>query len=241
MTDTVQITGRERSYTIHLHTGGVNDIVVVYLTMPRDIAELSELYQRILEKSGNQDYTMLSVEITDWNGELTPWEFQESNGKMSFAGRGEQLLADLEQSIIPSICQQFGIDREQSRFAIAGYSLAGLFSVWTMYQTKLFQGAASCSGSLWYPGFLQYALENELQRDSCALYFSLGDKEEKVRNPHMAKVGEATRVLCEHYIYMDDDKVEHMVFEWNAGNHFQQVEERLVKGMVWMLNNINRP
>lgn len=238
MTDTVQITGRERSYTIHLHTGGVNDIVVVYLTMPRDIAELSELYQRILEQSGNQDYTMLSVEITDWNGELTPWEFQESNGKMSFAGRGEQLLADLEQSIIPGVCQQFGIDREQRRFAIAGYSLAGLFSVWTMYQTKLFQGAASCSGSLWYPGFLQYALENELQRDSCALYFSLGDKEEKVRNPHMAKVGEATRTLCQQY--QDEDKVEHMVFEWNAGNHFQQVEERIVKGMVWMLNNINR-
>ncbi len=238
MTDTVQITGRERSYTIHLHTGGVNDIVVVYLTMPRDIAELSELYQRILEQSENQDYTMLSVEITDWNGELTPWEFQESNGKMSFAGRAELLLADLEHSIIPGVCQQLGIDREQSRFAIAGYSLAGLFSVWTMYQTKLFQGAASCSGSLWYPGFLEYALEHELQRDSCALYFSLGDKEEKVRNLYMAKVGEATRALCQQY--QDDDKVEHMVFEWNAGNHFQQVDKRLVKGMAWVLRQCRR-
>lgn len=238
MTETVQITGRERSYTIHLHTGGVSDIVVVYLTMPRDIAELSDLYRRTQERNRGQAYTMLSVEITDWNGELSPWEFQEENGKMSFAGRGEQLLADLEQSIIPGVCQQFGIERDRSRFAIVGYSLAGLFSVWTMYQTKLFQGVASCSGSLWYPGFLQYALENELQRDSCALYFSLGDKEEKVRNPHMAKVGKVTETLSEYYL--DEDKVEHMVFEWNVGNHFQQVDERIVKGMAWVLRQCRR-
>lgn len=237
MTETIQITGRERSYTIHIHTGGVNDIVVVYLTMPRKMEELSTLYQRTREQSGNQAYTMLSVEITDWNGELSPWEFREENGKMSFAGRGEQLLADLEQSIIPGVCQQFGIEQEQSRFAIVGYSLAGLFSVWTMYQTKLFQGAASCSGSLWYPGFLQYAFEHELGRE-CALYFSLGDKEEKVRNPHMAKVGKATEALSEHYL--DEDKVEHMVFEWNVGNHFQQVDERLVKGMAWVLRQCRR-
>lgn len=236
MTETVQITGRERSYTIHIHTDGVTDIIVIYLTMPQKMEELSTLYQRTQKRNDNRDFIMISVEIEDWNGELSPWEFQEPNGKMSFAGRGKWLLMDLEQSIIPGICRQLGTMQEQSQFVIAGYSLAGLFSLWTMYQTKLFQGAVSCSGSLWYPGFLHYTLEQDLQSDSCALYFSLGDKEEKVRNLHMAKVGEATRILYQEY--QQDPRVRHTILEWNAGNHFWQMEERLVKGMAWMLNHI---
>lgn len=238
MIETLQITGRERSYTIHIHTDGVTDIVVVYLTMPQEMEKLSALYRHTQKRNGNRDFTMISVEIEDWNGELSPWEFQGPNGKLSFAGRGEQLLVDLEQSIIPGVCQQYAITQERSRFVIAGYSLAGLFSLWTMYQTKLFQGAVSCSGSLWYPGFSHYALERELQRDSCILYFSLGDKEEKVRNPYMAKVGEATRTFYQKY--QQDPKVRHTVLEWNDGNHFRQMEERLVKGMAWMLNCIWR-
>lgn len=232
MAETIQIIGRERSYTIHIHSSGVTDIVIFYLTMPQDTAELSALYQRTLERNRDHNYTMVSIDISSWNDELSPWEFQEPSGKMSFAGRGEQLLADLEQAMVPDVCERLCIERDQSYFVIAGYSLAGLFSIWAMYQTKLFQGAVSCSGSLWYPGFVQYAFEHKLQRD-CSIYLSLGNKEEEVRNPYMAQVGDATRALCQHY--QDDDKVERIILEWNMGNHFKQTAERMTKGMTWML------
>ncbi len=237
MTKTVQITGRERIYTIHIHSGGVADTVLFYLTMPRELAELSALYQRVREQDHLHDYTMVSVEVADWNGELTPWGFQEPNGKMSFAGRGEQFLADLERVIVPDVCGRLCTAQDQSSFVIAGYSLAGLFSVWAMYQTKLFQAAVSCSGSLWYPGFVQYVLGHELQ-SNCAIYLSLGDKEEKVRNPYMAKVGEATRVLCQ--TFQEDPRVECTTLDWNEGNHFRQTGERMAKGMAWILENLER-
>lgn len=185
------------------------------------------------KRVGGRSYTMVSVEMTDWNGELSPWEFQEPEGRMAYAGRGGDLLADLEQKMIPNICERFGVAQNVSRFVIAGYSLAGLFGVWTMYQTGLFQSAVSCSGSLWYPGFLQYALEHELQQE-CSLYLSLGEKEERTRNPYMAQVGKATRRLYQNY--QTDPRVRSTILEWNVGNHFQQVEERLSKGMAWMLN-----
>ncbi len=235
MIETIQIKGRERTYTIHIHSCGRTDVVILYLTMPRSMADLSDLYQHTRQQSGGCDYTMISVEIADWDGELSPWKFQEVNGRMSFAGRGGQLMADLEQAILPGISRHCCIALNQIFLVIAGYSLAGLFSVWTMYQTNVFQAAVSCSGSLWYPDFLKYALEHELQGD-CMIYLSLGDKEEKTRNPYMAQVGEATRTLYQKF--EGEERVRHTMLEWNAGNHFHQMEERLSKGMVWMLNQV---
>lgn len=229
MTETLQASAKDRAYTLHINTYGAADTIVIYLTMPQTVPELGALYQRIGELSYHFDYTMVSVEIENWNGELSPWEFKEPNGKMTFAGGAKRLLMDLEQTIIPYCCKWLQVQQDKVSFIIAGYSLAGLFSLWALYQTKLFQTAVSCSGSLWYPGFLEYALGQDLKED-CDIYLSLGKKEEKTGNPYMAKVGMATQKLYKKY--QMDDRVKHIVLEWNAGNHFKEPMERTAKGIA---------
>lgn len=41
---------------------------------------------------------------------------------------------------------------------IAGYSLAGLFALYSIYQTDAFSRVASVSGSLWFPGIKEYVV-----------------------------------------------------------------------------------
>lgn len=90
----------------------------------------------------------------------------------------------------------------------------------------------SCSGSFWYPNFLQFVKENELQKIPEKMYFSLGNKESKTKNEMMAKVEEITKFL-EHFYYEKRIKT---IYEENEGNHFQDVSNRIAKGICWILD-----
>ncbi len=62
----------------------------------------------------------------------------------------------LTQRIVPLTENHLGYAPEFR--GIAGYSLAGLFALWAVYQTGLFDRAASVSGSLWFDGFLTFCV-----------------------------------------------------------------------------------
>ena len=66
-------------------------------------------------------------------------------------------------------------DDKSKTYYIGGYSLAGLFALWTAYQTDIFKGVAA-SPSVWFPGFAEYMKKNEIKTDT--VYLSLGDGEE---------------------------------------------------------------
>ena len=85
--------------------------------------------------------------------------------------------------MLPFILRQCA-DRSKTYYA-GGYSMAGLFSLWAAYQTDAFAGVAAASPSIWFPDFLQYMKEHDIRTES--VYLSLGDREEKTRNPVMAK------------------------------------------------------
>jgi hypothetical protein len=65
-----------------------------------------------------------------------------------------------------------------------------------------------------------------------SVYLSLGDKEEKTKNPMMAQVGNAIRKMHELLLSQGIDTV----LEWNPGNHFVDSDKRMVKGFVWLMN-----
>lgn len=85
-------------------------------------------------------------------------------------------------------------DRSRNCY-IGGYSLAGLFALWAACQKNVFQGVAAASPSVWFPGFAAYMDEKGIQCEN--IYLSLGDKEEKARNPVMATVGDRIRDMYE--------------------------------------------
>ena len=170
---------------------------------------------------------LLVVSGLDWNRDMTPWPCPPlyKNGE-SFAGGADEYLEVLVLEIIPSA--KAYICGEPSKTCIAGYSLAGLFALYAAYRCDAFDRAASMSGSLWFPGFIDVAKEHDMKKVPDKIYLSLGDKEAKTRNPLMQKVQENTEALAEYYRRLGID----VDFEMNPGNHFRDVALRCAKGIV---------
>ena len=58
-------------------------------------------------------------------------------------------------------------------------------------------------------------------------------KEEKTKNPVMARVGDRTRT--QERILRNDPKVKHTTLEFNSGGHFADAQKRLAKAVKWLL------
>lgn len=157
----------------------------------------------------------------DWNRDLSPW-YSEKVFKQGedFAGKADDFLDVLLKQDLPE------------KMIIAGYSLAGLFALYSCTKTDRFIGCVSASSSLWYPGFVDYLKAHPLHCQ--AVYFSLGDKEKNSRNPILNTVEEKTKEVYD--MVKEQSKA---VFVLNQGNHFTNTTERVENGIAWIRNNIH--
>lgn len=173
---------------------------------------------------------LAAVPVADWNDALSPWAAPGLHRKdADFAGHAALWLHDLMTEMVPEVTA--ALPDAPAYHAIAGYSLAGLFAVWALYQTDIFRRAVAASGSFWYPGFGDYARSHTMPRLPEAVYFSLGDRESRTRHPVMRTVEEQTRAL---YRNMEAQAIP-TCFERNPGNHFQEPDVRVAKGIRWIL------
>ena len=187
-----------------------------------------------LLKADCNDYILVGLSGYDWNKDLSPWKTKAvfKNGE-DFSGGGNKYLSYITNNVIPQIKNT--INEKQLNieyYAIAGYSLAGLFALYAIYNTDVFSKVVSASGSLWFDGFIDYAKENKISNNIKTIYLSLGDKEAKTKNPIMASVYDKSIEYYELY----KDKI-NCYFELNEGNHFKDVEMRMAKGIKYILNN----
>ena len=88
------------------------------------------------------------------------------------------------------------------------------------------------SGSLWFPSMKEYIFSHEPKCQPDCMYFSLGDKESKTRNPVLRSVRQNTEEIQAFYRGKGIDAV----FQLNSGNHYDQVVERTVDGLCWLLS-----
>lgn len=145
-----------------------------------------------------------------------------------FTGGADEYLRLLVGTILPTAeATLAGAPRWRG---IAGYSLAGLFALYALYETDAFSRAASVSGSLWFPGFREFVFSREPLRRPDRLYFSVGDKESKTRNPVLQTVQENTEALCGFY----RGKGVCATFQLNPGGHHEHPAQRTAAGIQWL-------
>jgi len=107
-----------------------------------------------------------------------------------------------------------------------------LHAVFGLPETDFFSGAVCASGSLWYPGFCDFALRHAFRRTPDGVYLSLGDRESVTKNPALQKTEDVFRTLSEHY----QNGGLRAVFELNPGNHYRDMDLRMAKGCRWLLS-----
>ena len=186
---------------------------------------------KCLNNMGVSDYSLLVISNLDWNRSLSPWKAEAVfKGEPAFEGCADEYIDELTNVIISQSISSNGLSPVSTY--VAGYSMAGLFALYCLYKTDLFSGAASCSGSLWFPGFKDYAVTKPLLNANQKIYLSLGDRESKTKNIIMGAVENNSRIIFDNYTKRGIN----CIFELNAGGHFNEPAFRTAKGIAFLLS-----
>lgn len=229
------------------NSSGKGRLPVFYWGIMPDAPEtVSGVADRLTGALEDHDFLLAAYECGDWNDDFSPWEAPPVFGGAGFGGRAGRTLQWLAQSCIPYIEDvDNGLIRDAKDIAryTVGYSLAGLFSLWAYCESSVFSGAVSCSGSFWYDGFVEYirlkkTVFEKRADDGTCIYLSLGDREEKTKNKRMLSVGDDTRAIYEMIRTVSPEIM--CTLEWNKGGHFTDAQQRVAKGIAWVLNAIAR-
>ena len=214
--------------TISIFPCSESESPVIYLNTFHD--ESRKVYETA-QATGCPPFTLVAISNLDWNQDMAPWDSPAAVKKGEpFTGGAGDYLRLLVEEIIPRAEKE--LVGPPAWRGIAGYSLAGLFALYTIYQTDVFSRVGCMSGSLWFPGFKEYIFSHEPKRQPDCVYFSLGDKEAKTRNPVLKTVQENTEEIQTFY----QNKGIDTVFQLNPGNHFVQGVERTTAGIEWLLS-----
>ena len=171
-----------------------------------------------LSSHSSATFTLIAFRISDWNVELSPWRAPAVFGREDFGEGASKTLC----YVLDGLVTRF----KGNRYCLGGYSLAGLFALWSGYQTDVFSSVVGASPSVWFPKWIEYADIHQMKANR--VYLSLGDKEPKARNHVMARVGECIERM---YELLDCEKT----MEWNEGNHFKDNAIRTAKGLAWAI------
>lgn len=215
------------SKTISIFPSTEPGIPIIYLNT--FLNEGQKVYETA-QATGCPPFTLVIISDLDWNHDMVPWNsppvFKNAD---PCTGGADDYLRLLTEEIIPTAEKEIGgVPRWRG---IAGYSLAGLFALYAIYQTDLFSRVGSMSGSLWFPGMKEYIFSHEPKRWPDCMYFSLGDKESKTRNPVLRNVRQNTEEIHAFYRGKGIDTA----FQLNPGNHYNQAVERTAAGLCWLL------
>ncbi len=178
----------------------------------------------------SRDFALACISGLDWDNALSPWKCEGVfAGDEPFRGDAGATLRLLVDEVVPAVERELSVEHPVR--TIAGYSLGGLFALWSLCKCPTFQNAVSASGSLWVPGFIEYLAGHDFLQRPSRVYLSLGKKETRTPSRLLRNVANATQdayeILCARGI--------ESVFEWNPGNHFSEPALRTARGITWVL------
>lgn len=165
----------------------------------------------------------------NWNRDLTPWPAPRCvKGGEAFGGGARLFLSRIGPQI-DAFEASAGMNTK--RRALAGYSLAGLFSLYALYMSEQFDAAAVVSGSLWYKDFLSFMRTNQVRSANPRVYFSVGDLEKHTRNPWFSTIEDRMREAAD---LLQAHGAE-TTFVLEVGNHFADENMRVARGIDWIV------
>ena len=195
-----------------------------------DSERLDSEIKAIREKTA-VPFILVRFRVDDWNDDLSLWPHPAVFGNKDFGGKAESTLDKIKNTLIPGVVSKYELN--DLPVIIGGYSLAALFALWCGYTDDTFTAVAAASPSVWFTGWIDYAQER--QPIARHFYLSLGDREEKTRNPVMSTVGNCIR---NQYDILKDSNID-CILEWNEGNHFRDGDIRTRKGFAWCLERMS--
>ena len=170
---------------------------------------------------------LVTIELEDWTIDLMPWPDGNISRDPEAGKHGQETLGFILNDLLPELEQRYG----DLPVILGGYSLGGLFALWASCQSPRFTAVAAASPSVWIHGWLPFAKKSAPLAE--AVYLSLGDREEHVKNQAIARVGDNLRA---YYAMLQQKRC---TLVWEEGNHFTDNAGRLARAFAWCLRQID--
>ncbi len=197
-------------------------LVIIHLFMGE-----GEKLQKELSKKPHGKFSLCCIGGLDWGHDLSPWDQKALIKDSSACSAGApDYLDELCSGIIPEVKKR--CELEPAFLVICGYSLGGLFALWSLYQTDLFKRAGSFSGSLWFPQFLPFINSHTLKTVPDRIYLSLGDREKLNSNALISTVEQNTLDT----LHLFKAAGINSAFEFNQGGHELNCDWRCARGIL---------
>lgn len=181
----------------------------------------------LIAESCGVPFVLAAFQVFDWNLDLTPWHDDAIDRKAEVGTKTGETLGYVTESLLPALEADYG----KLPVILGGYSLGGLFALWSSMQTDRFSAVAAASPSLWIKDWLDYAKDRPVKAGK--VYLSLGDQEEHVKNRAIARVGDSVR--GEYGLLQTQLGRENCTLVWNPGGHFQDGDKRLASAFSWCI------
>lgn len=143
----------EGKYRINVFAMSDEDCPFVYSVM--EVNDARALVQCLAD----QKIVLVAISGLSWEDDLSPWPAEKvfRTGK-AFGGKADRYIQLLEERVLPKVEESLPV--EPTYRVSAGYSLAGLCSLYALYRTSAFSRVVCASASLWYDGFLDFMQKN---------------------------------------------------------------------------------
>lgn len=172
------------------------------------------------------DTVFVSIKVEEWNRYLSPYKAENPFRKGEFFdGEGDVLLSSIKDELVPRVEN----NEDDIQRYLVGYSMGGLFSLYSSLVSDLWDGVGSVSGSLWFEDFDTFVSKNVPSTKK--IYLSLGKKEKESSNKVLKSVEDKTKVI---YDTLMTENIE-CTFVLNEGGHFQDEEKRIRDAISFLL------
>ena len=203
------------------------DCILVQPSARHEDASLEAEAER-LSALTDRPFLLAAIGLDDWTRNLMPWPDGNISRDPEAGKHGQETLGYILQGLLPELERRFG----PRPVILGGYSLAGLFALWASCLTDRFQAVAAASPSVWIHGWIPFARKNAPR--SGAVYLSLGDREEHVKNQAIARVGDNLR--AQYGLLQSQLGPERCTLVWEEGGHFNDDAGRLARAFAWCLD-----
>lgn len=186
------------------------------------LSGIREMLLQQIDEGNCKAFIIAGFGPIDWDRDYSPWYLERNNGRV-FEGKADEIIDFMKNTLIPELQKSFLLNGEVYP---VGYSLGGLTAIYAQCSIG-FTGCGSCSGALWYPGWLEFVKKH---LPSGKVYLSLGGKEEKTKDSLMCQVGIITQKTKELI-----SKSTEVVYFKEPGGHFKEVPQRIARAILWLL------
>ena len=214
---------------------------VLYSHDGQEVSKLSEAILTKIEEGFTderlQEFIWVGIYPEKRQDEYTPWPAPALDSRFeAFGGQGKAYIDFVVNKVKVYIDENYDTKSEAEHTWVMGYSLGGLISLYSAYETPIFGKIGSICGSFWYEGMVDWVKQHKVLNPSLEVFMYYGKTEGKGKTNIQQYAAARAEEIIEHLGH-GASGVKSVKADCDEGGHHQYLTKRYEKMIAYMVSN----